>query len=92
MDRLTDGHTQYIKTAFGDMHQIETYLSFMMVLDGKESFSETGYTMIIIEGAMEAAVFDLENRLLLRIVDGIVKAENQKLPLVAVPTLGKKFS
>ena len=91
MDRLTDGHTQYIKTAFGDMHQIETYLSFMMVLDGKESFSETGYTMIIIEGAMEAAVFDLENRLLLRIVDGIVKAENQKLPLVAVPTLGKKI-
>ena len=91
MDRLTDGHTQYIKTAFGDMHQIETYLSFMMVLDGKESFSETGYTMIIIEGAMEAAVFDWENRLLLRIVDGIVKAENQKLPLVAVPTLGKKI-
>lgn len=86
----TEGLIDYVKNAFVDMHASETYLSWILSLDEKSAYSNLGSVQIVLEGYYECAVFDDEGKLLARIIDGIPKYKDIKVPIAAMPLPAKK--
>lgn len=94
IDYYTEGHedwTEYMTKAFLDMHQVETYLSFLLVTEEENTYSSMNYTLIVIEGAIEAAVYDKNENVYLDIIEGLVGLNNQKIPVAAIPTASKQI-
>ncbi|MDO4505408.1 MAG: lipase family protein [Spirochaetales bacterium] len=85
------GFTEYMANAFTDMHQIETYLSFLLVTEEEQTYSDLDYTLVIIEGAIEAAVYDENKKMFLEVVEGLVGIERQTIPVAAIPTASKQL-
>ncbi len=85
------GFTEYMSYAFTDMHQIETYLSFLLVTEEGQTYSDLDYTLVVCEGAIEAAVYDENKKVFLEVVEGIVGIENQTIPVAAIPTASKQI-
>lgn len=93
-NRINDkrpGFTDYMSNAFTDMHQIETYLSFLLVTEEEDTYSETDYTLVVIEGAIEVAVYDSNRKVYLEVIDGIVGIEGQTIPVAAIPAAIKQL-
>lgn len=86
LNKATDGLVDYSSYAFLDMHICTNYLSWMLALEEDEVFSEKLCSVLIIRGPYESAVFDSNNELVLRIIDGMPQFKAIKLPIVAVPT------
>lgn len=83
LDRLTGGKISYMAGMFTDMHMAESYLSFMMALDGNEVFSSVGCSQIIIQGCPDGAIIDGSGAPLLQFVNGKVLSSSIKFPVVA---------
>lgn len=90
INKKTDGGVDYVKNAFVDMHAGESYLSWLFALDENELFSDLGSVQIVLDGYYECAVFDLNGKLLARIIDGVPQYENIKVPIAAMPIPAKK--
>lgn len=82
LNRKTDGFFDYSEFAFLDMHICSTYLSWLMALEESEIYSEQGSSRIVIQGACEAAVFDSEDHLVMKILDGLPVFESIELPVI----------
>ncbi|MCQ2241915.1 lipase family protein [Treponema sp.] len=85
------GFTDYMTNAFADMHQIETYLSFLLVTEEDHTYSQMDYTLVVIEGAIESAIYDSKKNVYLQVVEGLVGIENQQIPVAAIPTASKQL-
>lgn len=84
-----EGGFDYIKNAFVDMHACETYLSILLALDEEEAFSDMGSSQIVISGSYDCAVYDDDGTLLARVIDGILEISTMRVPIAAMPLLGK---
>lgn len=80
-----EGLLDYLENALIDMHQIETYLSFILVTDQDDTYSNMDYNLVSIEGAVEIAVFDNDKNTYLEVIEGYDGFENQKRPVAAIP-------
>lgn len=89
LNRRTNGRVDYLKLAFADMHSNNVYLSFMLALDSDEIFSDMNYSVAIVKGTEEFAVFDGGGNVMARVINGRIKYESIKLPVMLVPSLGK---
>lgn len=90
-DSQKEGFTDYISLAFTDMHQMETYMSYLLSTEEELTYSDTDYTLVILEGAIEAAVYDENNRIYMNVVEGLINLSNQNLPVVAIPAMRKQL-
>ncbi|MBQ0050757.1 MAG: lipase family protein [Treponema sp.] len=90
LNESTDGGVDYVKNAFVDMHACELYLSCMLALNENEIRSTLGSTQIILDGYYECAIFDFDGNLLAQVLDGVIQYKNIKVPIAAMPLLGKK--
>lgn len=90
VNKKHEGYIEYISFAFQDMHLIETYMSFMLNIEQEKLYSDMGYTLIVLDGPIEASVVDFDDNIFLRVIEGIVKLENQFMPVVAAPGVDKK--
>ncbi|WP_407398004.1 lipase family protein [Treponema sp.] len=91
IDEKREGFTDYMAKAFTDMHQIETYLSFLLVTEEEDTYSDEDYTLVVLDGAIEAAVFDSNRQIYLKVMEGLVGIENQTIPVAAIPTASKQL-
>ncbi len=89
LNRRTGGRVDYLKLAFADMHSNDVYLSFMLSLEADEIFSDRGYSVAIIKGSEEFAVFDSGKNVMARVINGRIKYDSIRLPVMLVPAIGK---
>lgn len=87
-----EGLLDYFTNALVDMHQIETYLSFLLVTDEKNTYSDMDYTIISIEGSIEIAVFDKDKIPYLQIAEGFYSNTGDRKPAVASVPAGIKHT
>lgn len=85
MNRRTGGGVDYLKLAFTDMHTNDVYLSFMTALDENEAFTETDYSVAIVSGTEEVGVFDENGNVMARVMNGKIKYDDIRLPVVLIP-------
>lgn len=85
INRHFDSGFEYIINAAIDMHACESYLSWMLALEENELFSTLGSSEIVIDGAMDCAVYDDEGKLLLRIINGAIEIFSLRVPIGAMP-------
>lgn len=85
INKSTGGFLDYSEFAFFDMHCCSNYLSWLLALDENKAFSDKKSSRLIINGAYECAVFDSQENMVLKIVDGIPKLKSIKIPILAVP-------
>lgn len=85
INKKTGGFVDYSEFAFFDMHCASNYLSWLVALNEDEIYSDQKSSRILIKGAYECAVFDSDENVVLRIVDGIPKLNSIKIPVIAVP-------
>lgn len=92
VNEKTGGGVEYAMNAFVDMHACELYLSWMIALNESEIFSGTsnGSVQLIIDGYYECAVFDKDDNLLARIIDGVIQYKDLRAPVSAMPIPAKK--
>ncbi len=89
LNRRTNGLVDYVVLALSDMHSNDVYLSYMLALDENEAFSQLGYSLVVVKGYEEFAVFDTQGNMLARVLDGKIIYENMKFPMILCPALGK---
>lgn len=84
---------EYLKNALNDMHACETYLSFMLALNGGEIYSKLGYCQFVISGQAEGVVLDKKGNILARFSDGYVNYGSlQKTDISAFSFIATKVS
>ena len=89
LNRRTNGLVDYVKLALADMHSNDVYLSYMLALDENAAFSDLGYSLVVVKGYEEFAVFDSEENLMARVIDGKIIYSDMKFPIILCPALGK---
>ncbi|WP_294429591.1 lipase family protein [uncultured Treponema sp.] len=67
----TDNGFDYALNAAVDMHACEAYLSWMLALEENEIFASLGSSQIVIDGALDCAIYDDDGNMLARIVNGM---------------------
>lgn len=85
MNRRTGGGVDYLKLAFTDMHTNDVYLSFMAALGEDEAFSEMNYSVAVVSGTEEVGIFDEEGNVMARVMNGKIKYDDIRLPVVLIP-------
>ncbi len=70
LDKDNDGIITRIFDIVNNLHQSESYLSFLMELDEEECFNDTPSIQIVIKGLPEAAVLDSQGNEITRIKEG----------------------
>lgn len=85
----TDGLINYTTDALVDMHACESYLAWMVALDGSEAFSEMGSSQISLGRHYDAAVFDENGERLALIKDGLVQFKSIRNPVAAFSFFNK---
>ena len=73
VDEGNDGLISRISETVNNLHQSESYLSFLMELDERDCFSDAPSVQVVIRGLPEAAVLDREGREITRIKEGQTK-------------------
>ncbi len=89
INERTNGGLDYIALAFSDMHANETYLSYMLALSENELFSTMNYSLVTIKGTEEIAIFDEDDKLMARVINGKIQYENMTLPVILIPNFKK---
>ena len=89
LNRRTNGLVDYVSLALADMHSNQLYLAYMLALDENQAFSDLGYSLVTIKGYEEFAVFDSEENMLARVIEGHIVYSDIKLPIILCPSLGK---
>lgn len=90
LNNKSNGLVDHIMTAAKDMHSDATYLAHIMALNENEVFSDVGYTLTIVRGYEELAVFNSERILLGRVIEGNIRYSDVKLPLALCPAIGNR--
>ena len=75
---------------FTDMHASEMYLAWILALNEKEAFSQTGSYQIVLDGFYECAVFDENENLVAQILDGAIQYEKTNEPIALMQLPGKR--
>ncbi len=75
----------YAINAAIDMHACESYLSWILALEENELFATLGSSEIVIDGALDCAVYDDEGNMLARIINGAVELYSLKIPVAVMP-------
>ena len=83
INKRTKGMYEYMLVALADMHANETYLCWLLALEGQELFSTLGCSKLIIEGMEDATVFDGDGNVLASVSDGHIIYSSVTAPLVA---------
>lgn len=91
LNRRTNGLVDYVSLALADMHSNHLYLSYMLALDENQVFSDLGYSIVTVKGYEELAIFDSENNMLARVIEGSIVYSDIKLPVILCPSLGKNI-
>lgn len=86
LNRITNGLLEYSSYAFLDMHICTNYLSWMLALNEEEAFSDQESSIIFIRGAYECAIFDSDNNIVTKIIDGMPQLSSIKPPIIAIPS------
>ncbi len=89
LNKSTNGLLDYASNAFVDMHACEAYLSWLLVLDENELYSDVGSSAVIIEKSYECAVLNSHGEVMARIIDGILQMKSVKAPIGASIAFGK---
>lgn len=87
LNRRSNGLLDYVSMALADMHSNDVYLSYMLALSEEEAFSSVGYSLVVIQGYEEFAVFDSDENMMARVIDGKIFYSDTKLPLILCPAL-----
>ena len=87
LNRRTNGLVDYASLALSDMHSNDVYLSYMLSLNEEEIFSDSPYSLAVLQGYEEIAVFDSEKNLMARVIDGKISYSDMKAPLILCPAL-----
>ncbi|WP_191016911.1 lipase family protein [Treponema zioleckii] len=91
LNERTNGGLDYLALAFSDMHANETYLSYMLALSENEIFSTMNYALVTVQGTEEIAIFDENDKLMARVINGKIQYENMTLPVVLIPNFKKNI-
>ncbi len=91
LDRKSNGLVNHMMLAAKDMHSASMYLSHMLALEENEIFSDLGYTLAIVKGYEELAVFDSEKNMLARVIEGKISYPDVKLPIAMCPSVGNRI-
>ena len=83
LNHKTQGLADYARNAFTDMHAMEAYLSWMLVLDEKEAFSEVPYSQLVIEGSFDCAVFNKYGQCVVKVENGHVELASLRYKIPA---------
>ena len=89
LNRRTGGLVDYASLALSDMHSNDVYLSYMLALEENEIYSDSDYSLVVVQGYEEVVVFDTENNIMARVIDGTIIYSDIKLPLILCPALKK---
>lgn len=73
VDKNSDGTMTKIFDVANNLHQSESYLSFLMELDEEECFSDAPAVQLIIKGLPEAAVLDSRGNAITKVKEGQTK-------------------
>ncbi len=91
LNTKTHGLVDHIIAGMADMHGDGLYLSYMLALDEKEAFSDIGYTLLVVKGYEELAVFDSSRNQLARVIEGKISYKDMKFPAVLAPASNHKI-